>query len=241
MEPRIYTPNDTIPDDVQFAYIHAEGGNYLMKRNMLFEAVVKVDEVPGLPPQKQYLQLMTNKIPAELFKQIQAFLKAVYDEHKSEGMVLLTYDQEVGWGINIPEQEVTAAHIDYKNTDNVRAVGTVHSHPKFGRTPSGTDEHDEMTFDGIHLIVNDWKFSDEFITAFAVCNGVRFSCQPSLIIDGLPERVDVEFPKEWMARVKKKSYQSRHTPTGFQGRGSSPGGGRPSGGSSEKKPTGAKA
>lgn len=104
------------------------------------------------------------KLPWALLNKVDAFLRAVYDTHGSEAIVLLTWDPAVedndpsGWGVVVPTQTNSAGHCDYDpasivddKPDHVEIVGSIHSHPQMSAFASGTDHHDQATFDGLHI------------------------------------------------------------------------------------------
>src|SRR3972149_1761004 len=101
---KIYKPKQRIPEDESYAYITAKGGHYLFKRGEMFDACVKVDEIPDLPEQEEFIELKTTKIPFELIEQTLAFFQKVYDKYGTEAMVLLTYEEKK-WGLYVPAQE----------------------------------------------------------------------------------------------------------------------------------------
>lgn len=183
-----------------YRYLVGKGGHYLAKRNGIFTACVKVEECQEYPEVEEFFQLTTRKIPFSLFQQALAFLKAVHEKHKSEGMVLLTHKDGL-WGIVIPKQEVSTASVKYENDGHTRVVGSIHSHPGFSSTPSGTDHHDEINFDGIHIVVSGFDCLAD-ITVHAVVNGGRFQLRPDYAIEGLENKAT--FPEEWLQKVSPK-------------------------------------
>lgn len=196
---KAYTPGDPALEKEPFAFVTARDGHYLLKRNGLFDACVKVEAIPGVPEQKEFFALKVSRIPSDLFLTALAFMKKAYEIYKSEALVLLTFEKGQ-WGLHVPKQEVGAAGVRYANRDRVRAVGSIHSHPGFSPTPSGIDERDEMAFDGVHVIVSSFHPAPQTMVAFAVVNGRRFAIRPQDLIEGL-EGPDVPVPDEWLARV----------------------------------------
>lgn len=203
---KIYQPGEKIPESEMFAYITARGGHYLMKRNGFFDACVKVDELPGHEEQEEFFHLRTGKLPLALLWQALAFMEKVHEKHASEALVLLTYEEE--WGLYVPKQEVSAASVEYENDENERVVGSIHSHPGFRAAPSSIDVHDELNFDGVHIISSGFVPVAACISAFAVVNGRRFELDPAELIEEL-QVPDVEVPAAWMKKVTKQYSLSR--------------------------------
>ena len=138
---KTYFAGQPIPENEQYAYLIAKDGFYMVKRNGLFDSCIMVETLPDIPEQEETFVLKAKKIPYELIKQVLAFFYAVYQQHRSEAMVLLCYEED-NWSIYVPEQQVAGARVDYKNDCNKRVVGSIHSHPAFGLGASGTDDHD---------------------------------------------------------------------------------------------------
>lgn len=207
MPTKVYKPGEIVPASEPFAYVTGHTGHFLVKRNKLFEACVRVECIPGQPEQREFFRLKTGKIPMALFRQVLAFLEKVYEAHRSEGIVLLTHENGQ-WGIHVPDQEVGAAHLKYENKEKARVVGSIHSHPGFTSTPSGTDEHDELDFDGIHVVTAGFLPIADCITAFGVVNGRRFRIPVEDLIEDLAP-VEATFPEEWLKRVKIRKSEPR--------------------------------
>lgn len=212
---KVYKPGDRALEKEAFAFVTARDGHYLLKRNGFFDACVRVESIPDMPEQKEFFTLKAGKIPLALFLEALAFMEAVYRRHKSEALVLLTHEKGA-WGIHVPEQRVSGASVTYVNRDKVRAVGTLHSHPGFSPTPSGTDEHDEMAFDGVHVITAAFHPLPEAVRAFAVVNGRRFQLDPKDLIEGL-DKAAAAFPEEWLGKVTPTSAEPLGERWGYAG------------------------
>ncbi|NUQ35406.1 MAG: Mov34/MPN/PAD-1 family protein [Planctomycetaceae bacterium] len=206
---KMYQPGDEIPPSEPFAFITASGGHYLFKRNSIFEACVRTDQLPGLEEQKEFFHLKTPLMPLILFRQALAFMEAVYEKHRSEAMLLLTFD-DGQWGLHVPKQTVSRAGIKYENNEHCRAVGSIHSHPDMHHHPSATDEHDECDFDGIHLIVSSFDPAPSSTACFAVVNGKRFELDPGVVIEGMG-REKIDIPAEWLSKVSTGEDKQRYT------------------------------
>jgi hypothetical protein len=107
-----------------------------------------------------------------------AFFHAVYKRHYTEAAVLLHYSHEHGWDITVPAQKATSAHVDYKMDERIEGylcAGTMHSHGYMSAFHSGTDQHDEAEWDGIHITIGNLNKHPLFsMEAEMVVNGCRF-------------------------------------------------------------------
>lgn len=107
------------------------------------------------------------KLSLEDWKQVLAFFEWSQAEHKSEALVQLFVDLESGrWQVIVPPQEgvgmtvkILENHPNYKATyerlgpGNWELMGTVHHHCSSSAFQSGTDHHDELSKEGLHITV----------------------------------------------------------------------------------------
>lgn len=177
-----------IPKD-DIVYIVGKDGIFLKKKVGLMESVAKVDRISILEDVSTSATLHVSKIPAVTFAKIVEFFKEVYEKYDSECIVMVHYNKKKKrYRIEVPEQEVSPASLDYKSEDAYKdydVVGTIHSHCNMSAFHSGTDIHDEIDRDGIHITVG--KIMNEYpqISAEIVANGSRFKVEPTDYIDGL--------------------------------------------------------
>ena len=208
----IYKVGDEIPPDQKFYYLVGKDGFYLHKTTAFYSTTVQVKEIPGLGVVKECLSLVPEfvPIPWKIIKQALDFFRAVYAKHKAEGIVLLGFNKETKQWYLIPvEQEVSGAHLDYKVNGTKGAVGTIHSHPTFGAFYSGTDNHDDQAFDGIHIVLGQITEETPKIEVSAMVNGNRFEFKPPQVISGIPKPIEADITHDWVDKfVKKKSYQT---------------------------------
>lgn len=211
----VYYAGQQIPPDQQYYYLVGKEGIYLHKTNRFYRATIKVDGIAGLGKVKEQLALVPSfkMIPWKIIKQALTFFRAVYAKHKAEGIVLLGFDKKkLEWYLIPVEQEVQGAHVDYKVKGANGAVGTIHSHPTFSAFYSGTDDHDDNQFDGIHIVLG--SITDEMpkIEVSAMVNGTRFTFEPEQVISDIPKPIEKDESHEWMDKyVKTKTYKSNNT------------------------------
>lgn len=209
-------------------YVVAEGGTYVQRRTPFFSSCVRSDVELPLHPLRQFVRLLTPKIPLAMMEQAVGFLREVYAVHGGEGALVLLYDrdkQEYQW--YCPVQK-SSWKVEFETpTDfppNMVIFGDIHSHPNGVAIPSGVDTTDEYHSDGLHIIAGQvtgskfWKGNDKhsnlhFHVDFCV-DSQRFKFKEDQVLE-LPD-VDQEFPMppdEWMERVTKappEYYTGKH-------------------------------
>jgi hypothetical protein len=113
----------------------------------------------GLMYVEPYISMNLPKLDAKtvLYPALLWF-RTVYRKHRSEAIVIIGYNIESGeYKLFCPKQDVTGGGINYNRQFNEyipnpwKPVGSIHSHPGFNAYHSGTDTHDEQSFDGVHL------------------------------------------------------------------------------------------
>lgn len=196
---KTYFAGEVIPENEKYAYVIARDGCFIIKKNGIFESCTKIDGIPDLEEQKERFVLKAKKIPYGLIKKVLAFFFAVYQKHKSEAMVLLSYEKGK-WLVYVPEQSVGGCSVKYKNGKH-GIVGSIHSHPGFGCGASGIDDKDEADFDGIHIIISRFEEVMPELGCYVVVNGRRFGVEPDMIIEDMPT-AEEQVPGEWLKKVK---------------------------------------
>ncbi len=172
--------------DEKHCYITAKDGYFVKKTNKLYESITPVKEVPVLENIDASVKWLANNIPYSIIKEAHEFFKAIYLAEGSEGVVLLTYDNNE-WEIKVPKQIVSPAHVDYDSSEFKGVVGSIHSHCMMNAFFSPTDDNDQASFDGVHIVLGKIMFDvPEIITAVYV-NGYKHKCEPSKLISDLPE------------------------------------------------------
>lgn len=173
-------------------------------------------------------------IPVEIINSVEDFLRGVDAKHSTEGIVLLTFDEDAvdedgnylreGWGFLIPDQENTGSHCDYKPDSifdekpfNVIVVGSIHSHPHMPAFASGTDHHDQSAFNGLHITFG-WQSSvQNNATQYHVelqIDSKNWIMQPEQVFEQQAPRERNPEVDQWIEdKVKKKSYTSQFNQT----------------------------
>lgn len=187
-----------IPND-DICYLISKNGIMIKKKLGLIDCIVPVDTISVLEDIKPYAKMSIPKIPADIFAQITAFFRAIYDEYRAESMALMFLNPKTNeYYIHIPYQKVSTGGIEYHRgfvLENYVMVCSIHSHANFGAFHSGTDHDDEKNFDGLHITIG--KLGNEFveIASSIMANGTRFKVDPLDYIEGITE-IDVEDKEE---------------------------------------------
>jgi hypothetical protein len=170
-------------------------------------------------------------IPMTLVEKIDIFFRAVYDKHKSEAILLLTYDPLFrdsanpgdGWGVVVPEQKNTGGSCKYepesvaeRKPPHVDIVGSWHSHPGMSAFASHTDEEDQVDFDGLH-ITSGWMTSKGGGTEYHVeyvLNNQSYDFTPADVFEKVATADDFAELDDWLSFVKKATPPTTTKSTG---------------------------
>lgn len=74
-----------------YSYLTGKDGHYVFKKNPVFSSLVRASDHPDFPELDEFFQLNAPKIPFDLVVQATSFLRAVYQQFKTEAILLLTY------------------------------------------------------------------------------------------------------------------------------------------------------
>jgi hypothetical protein len=194
-------------------YVLTKDGVYLHKDTVAASALVKVQGVPWLESVETDIQLKLPKIPARIIGQAHCFFRKVWNKLKSESYLTLFYSQKTNsYQLWCPKQQVTSGSVHYERDDqpdfNERRadgwpwvpVGTIHSHCNFSAFHSGTDTHDESTFDGIHITLGHVDRDQFSMVSSVAINNVRQQMDPENCCEGVSRHASkkVKFSK-WMS------------------------------------------
>jgi PRTRC genetic system protein A len=177
-----------------------------------YHVVKEVDKELECGKIEEGAKIFYPKIPYSIYAKSLAFCREVYKEHKSEATILLTMRRSLGmnqeYGIYIPKQKVSAAHVDYDVEDfkdDTYLAGSIHSHPGFGAFQSSGDLKDEFGFDGIHVTLG--KISEKVPEVHTrICLNGKFWTTKDDLIDTSPPG-NSSFPEEWLKQIEEKQYE----------------------------------
>ena len=186
------------------AFVVAHDGLYLRKQSLLGLSQTKVDGVDHLPAEKEFVEYALPKVPADLMARVVGFFRSIYRRQATEALVLLLWAGE-GFDLFVPDQQVSPASVKHRLDesalpDDLRVIGSIHSHGAFGAGASSIDADDEAEFDGLHVVVGDFDRSRPSYSAAIAVDGHRFAIRTNVVLER-PRRL-IEPPEDWLRQVK---------------------------------------
>lgn len=150
-------------------------------------------------------ELLTPRITRQALLEVESYFRAVYAQHGGEAIVLLYFSPIEGgkWRFAAPQQEVTSVTVKYQKPATPSGwycAGSIHSHNVMAAFHSGTDNADELDWDGIHVTIGKITSPNCEYAASVVIDGQRFEIEIGDIVE---PAVEVPFPQAWMAQVSK--------------------------------------
>lgn len=185
-----------VPED-DICYIVAKNGLFLKKKLDLIESLTPVSKVAGLEfSVVPYASMSLPKIPKKIFTSIFSLFRKVYQEYRSECVVLLFYNEKrKKFQVGVPFQKVTFTGtecIKMGSPEGYTTVASIHSHCSFSAFHSGTDITDEEFIEGLHITIGNVDEDHFSMVASIVSNKKRFKADPLDFINGIDEYVQVE-------------------------------------------------
>lgn len=188
-----------LPDSPEnLSYVVAKNGAFVIKETNMFRACARIEEIPErvFPEQKSHCTIKFPKLPYSIIGQSLAFFRQVFKDHAGEAMLLLTYDQEKGWGLLPPTtQDVTGGTVSYEieGIPDAPVAGTIHSHCNMDAFFSGTDDQDDLGgSEGVHIVLGKIDSDCPEIVMGCVVGKERFAMDPREWIEDMnpsPEKV----------------------------------------------------
>lgn len=200
---------DFVPPENGTYYLITSDGIFIHKNTKFGSSLVPVKGgIPWLEPARAYIKPNLPKVPALILAQAHAFFRKIYQLYKAESYVTLMYSYKFNqYRLWCPTQSVSHGHVNYDRTDQIplkerqadewNMVGTIHSHCNFDAFHSGTDEHDESTFDGLHITIGHVDQDHVSLASSLAVNSFRQKLQPEECISGLARQPKQPRPK-WM-------------------------------------------
>ena len=223
-------------DDVEsitdpICFIVSSKGCFVKKTNRFYTSVTATgkDGISVLGEVKPFVSFAVTKLPLPTFRAIRQFFTDVYKKMQSEVAIMLYYDFDAKlWLWVVPEQKVTAASVDYEETDksiiinqdneriegpvpdSFTKLGSIHSHAGMGAFHSGTDNADEFHFDGLHITIgsfNKASSGDCSYSARWIIAGEEVKTEITEVVADLDP--PGEYPEDAHEAVKKGTSASR--------------------------------
>jgi hypothetical protein len=203
------------PPDPEFYWLTRDGA-FLCRNHPFFTSDVPTRRpVRALAAHEPRCLVHYPRVKASTLEFIVGFFARVYEQHRSESVVLLVWDLEgQRYRVVVPEQEATVwrswtgrcSPLDVRYTvpplpPRHLLVGDVHCHGNLAAFASATDRADERYRDGVHGVVG--RVEDEppeFHLELSV-DGHRFPLEMDQIFEGYTSRRRF-VPRQWLERVK---------------------------------------
>jgi PRTRC genetic system protein A len=184
-----------LPED-DIYYIVAKEGIYIKKKLGIMDSVSPVKNISILESVQATAKMNIEKIPAIAVAKIANFFRAIQEQHGSEAIVILFYNEETKkYKLVPPSQKVTPGGIEYNRSiviDGWTMIGDIHSHSSMSAFHSGTDQGDENSFDGLHITFGNMNCELISISASIVSNGNRVMIKPEEYMKGIELKQDVD-------------------------------------------------
>ncbi len=221
--PKIYVKDKefTRPDDPVF-YLLTGSGLFKGHNMDCFSSLGKLEDgIRGLEEQDDELDLRLAEIPRFLIERAVGFFVEVYEEHRSEAVLLIHYHPQKQHyrfvappqTINItvyPWYEVVKDEVEYENVPPVRGyqqIGSIHSHGAMPAFQSWQDDEDGRFNQGLHIVVGSLNWRPKFNVVFSVA-GRQFELKLEDVAEGFEEPIRPA-PKFWWQQVRVKKTPSR--------------------------------
>lgn len=206
--------------------VWTENALFQVTSNLVGYAIEEVTEVIPFAEVKPKASYCLPKIPWSFVQRLDVFFREIYRVHNAESIVILTFNPnhldeqycaennvraEDGWGLLVPDQTNNAAHCNYDPTsvveikpDDVKVVGSWHSHPAMSAFASATDHSDQQGFDGLHITTG-WRGDVSEWYAEMQMGDSQYELHPSQIFCDIPLGTIEDYPEitEWMTHVTK--------------------------------------
>jgi Zn finger protein HypA/HybF involved in hydrogenase expression len=196
MFPIVINDGNTPMPNSDVYYVVGKEGIFIKKKLGIMESLSPVKNISILQSVEATARMHIPKIPAIITAKIANFFTDVYNEHSSEAVVLLFYNEDhKHYKIVVPPQEVSGAAAEYNRAITVEGytmIGTIHSHANFTAFHSGTDQGDEQSFDGLHITFGNNQQDPISISASIVANGHRTMVDPTDYLDGVSLDYEVD-------------------------------------------------
>lgn len=211
-------------DDIKdpMCYLVTKNGVMLKKTNHLYSATSKVSEISGLAEVKESAKLSFVKMKPEMLRRVVEFFRDVYEDRKSEAVVLLHFSREANaWAVMVPFQDVSGGSAKYTSDRQMfmddcgnvvdslpqgfRPMGSIHSHASMSAFHSGTDDRDEYGFDGLHITVGRLDSKKVEFAVRWIAAGQAIKSEISEVVEG---KTETKVASPFMAMLKPKTETS---------------------------------
>lgn len=188
-----------------YHYLFAANGTFLVKKNVAFSAVIRVDPHTELElhDQDEMIEWKLPKIPFAPVQQAINFFRSVRRNPGTEALLRIYFcPTDSTFHVVVPEQVASGGSVSELGAANepegCYLVCTMHSHP-CGAFHSDTDQQSEASLDGMHITVGNLEEPIPDFDVEIVAKGRRFKKNPEEVMD-----YEFKVPSEWLAQVHRQ-------------------------------------
>ncbi len=161
-------PDAERPSDPEFYWITNKGIFFCRNHRFFTSDVPANRDILGLAPHDKHCRVRYPKLGRAALEYIVGFFSRIYNIHRSESVALLFWNMRTErYRIVVPEQEadVWESYYGYRSPMDVNykapfiasgeliQIGDIHCHGNYSAYASHKDKHDELSRDGIHIVV----------------------------------------------------------------------------------------
>lgn len=195
-------------------YLLAANGVFLVQDTLLFHATTRVTHQPQLKPVAPSLHLRIPRLPRQLLEEAYGFFLELHRRYESEGFAFILYAPDrATFSLAVPPQRLTyydvpgygprmSLGVHYDAIDRPAEsliLGDIHSHGRHRAYFSSTDNHDDLTRNGLHLVIGCVDQAKADVCASFVTNGTRFTLSPTDVLE--PFHLPIAPPQCWLDQV----------------------------------------
>jgi PRTRC genetic system protein A len=195
-------------------YLLAANGLFLVQDTLLFRATTRITHQPQLKPTAPSLQMRFPRLPQQLLEEAYGFFLELYRRYESEGFAFILYSpDQATFSLAVPSQRLTyydvpghgprmalGVHYDaIERPAGSLVLGDIHSHGRHCAYFSSTDNHDDLTRNGLHLVMGNLHQALPDLCVSFVTNCTRFSLSPTDVLE--PFHTPIAPPQCWLDQV----------------------------------------
>lgn len=194
-------------------YLLASNGLFLVQDTALFRATTRVVQPHPLQPAAASLQLRIPRLPRQLLEEAYGFFLEVFRRHLGEAFAFILYAPErAAFSLAVPPQRLTyyaggcgprmALGVHYESISKPTGfvlLGDIHSHGCHHAYFSSTDDHDDLTREGLHIVLGRLDLAEPECYLSFVTNRTRFTLDRDTILE--PFTQPLAPPDSWLDRV----------------------------------------
>jgi hypothetical protein len=214
-------------------YLLTADGLFICRNHEFFRSSVRARTPPAeIGRHREFLEVSYPIVPRHILERCVGFFASIADLYDAEAAAVLAWDRAAQrMEIVVPDQVSIVErtwngwtyplNVEYELPilpGNLVALGDIHSHVNGHAYASYTDELDESYRPGLHIVVGRIDKEPPDFHIEAVVDGVRFTVEQSLVLEGYRERAR-DVPPAWIGKVTVKERSSARGTYASGGRG----------------------